>query len=704
MTAAYDYEDSFSRNIGWVTRDEQQILRGKRVAIAGLGGVGGSHLLTLARLGIGAFNLADYDAFEPANFNRQAGAFTSTIGKRKLDVVSGMARDINPEIDVRAFPQGVNAGNVEQFLDGADVYVDGLDFFVLDVRIALFEACERLGIPAVTAAPLGMGAALLCFLPGRMTFDEYFRLKNAPPEERPIRFLLGLSPAMPHRGYLVDPTAVDLAAQRGPSTGIACELCAGVASAQVLKLLLRRGRVPCAPVGMHFDAYRMRLKKTWRPWGNHNPIQRVALAVARRQIRAMGTAAGEGTPEPEHGAADQIPATIRQILELARWAPSGDNQQPWLFEVIDDRRFVVHGHDTREDCVYDLQGHASELAFGMLLETIDLAGTELGFDVTIARRPEAPVEAPLFDVTLRAREAPCARRWSSFIRARSVNRRGLSRRRLTGREKAELEASVGKDHRLVWIEGGRRKRALARLLFRNAGVRMRTPEAHHVHASVIEWNATTSRDRMPDRALGIDAGTRKAMRWAMKSWRRSRFLGRYLGATVVPRLEMDFLPALRCAGHFLLVAKRVPAGIDDYVAAGRAMQRFWLTATRLGLWVQPEYTPLVFSEYVRDGIAFTRAAGPARTARAIDRRLARLLGADHRDLAVFMGRIGEGRPPLGRSIRKPLEELLIGVGADRRVDAGVAPNASAGLARGNDALAAARMNPVEARAGAAARA
>ena len=49
----FDYAQAFSRNIGWVTRDEQQRLRGKRVAIAGLGGVGGVHLLTLARLGVG---------------------------------------------------------------------------------------------------------------------------------------------------------------------------------------------------------------------------------------------------------------------------------------------------------------------------------------------------------------------------------------------------------------------------------------------------------------------------------------------------------------------------------------------------------------------------------------------------------------------------------------------------------------------------
>jgi hypothetical protein len=59
----FAYAPAFDRNIGWVTEWEQQALRAKRVAIAGMGGVGGIHLLSLARLGIGRFSIADLDAF-----------------------------------------------------------------------------------------------------------------------------------------------------------------------------------------------------------------------------------------------------------------------------------------------------------------------------------------------------------------------------------------------------------------------------------------------------------------------------------------------------------------------------------------------------------------------------------------------------------------------------------------------------------------
>ena len=70
----FDYDEAFSRNLGWLTPQEQQRLRGARVAVAGMGGVGGVHVQGLARLGVGALNLTDFDSFELANFNRQAGA------------------------------------------------------------------------------------------------------------------------------------------------------------------------------------------------------------------------------------------------------------------------------------------------------------------------------------------------------------------------------------------------------------------------------------------------------------------------------------------------------------------------------------------------------------------------------------------------------------------------------------------------------
>ena len=156
--------------------------------------------------------------------------------------------------------------------------------FAVKARRLVFERCENKRIPSVTAAPLGMGSAVLTFLPGEMSFEDYFCLEGVSEEEQLVRFLVGLSPSMLQSNYLVYPSAVNFAKKKGPSTPMACEICAGMAATQVLKILLRRGPILAAPWGLHFDAYRNRMKQTWRPWGNRNPLQKVAIAIAKRVL------------------------------------------------------------------------------------------------------------------------------------------------------------------------------------------------------------------------------------------------------------------------------------------------------------------------------------------------------------------------------------------------------------------------------------
>jgi molybdopterin/thiamine biosynthesis adenylyltransferase len=288
MQPAFDYDSAFARNIGWVTQAEQARLRAKRVAIAGMGGVGGVHLLTLVRLGVTRFHIADFDRFGIANFNRQAGAAMSTLEQPKVEVLAAMARDINPDIEIRAFDQGVDGQNIEDFLRGVDIYVDGLDFFAFDAREAMFAACEARRTPAITVAPLGMGAALLNFLPGGMSFEDYFGWRGHNEREKALRFLVGLAPRVLHADYLADASRVDLAARRGPSTIMACQLCAGVAATEALKILLGRGHVWAAPHAIHFDAYRNKRVHTWRPGGHRNPLQRLLMAFVRRRMDRIG--------------------------------------------------------------------------------------------------------------------------------------------------------------------------------------------------------------------------------------------------------------------------------------------------------------------------------------------------------------------------------------------------------------------------------
>lgn len=349
---------------------------------------------------------------------------------------------------------------------------------------------------------------------------------------------------------------------------------------------------------------------------------------------------------------------LAQILDLARWAPSGDNTQVWRFEVVGERQVVVHGFDTRDHVVYDLDGHASQISLGALLETAAVAASGHGWRMQAQRRSAMPDERPTFDLRFEPDASLAPDPLRSAIERRSVQRRRMSTRPLTAVEKAALEASLGDAHEVQWLEGDRRREA-AWLMFHSAKLRLTMPEAFEVHRDVIEWGATHSVDRVPDQALGVGAPTLAMMKFALRSWRRVWFLNTFLAGTWLPRIEMDLLPGLACAAHYAILARRAPVGIDDYVAAGRAMQRFWLTLTSLDLVMQPEVTPVIFARYARQRRGFSKTPGMAGRADDVRRRLVSLLGAQQEPRVVFMGRLGEGPAPVARSIRRPLDELLV---------------------------------------------
>lgn len=273
--AGFAYTEAFSRNLGLLTPVEQERLRQSRVAVAGMGGVGGLHVQALARLGIGRFALADFDQFEIANLNRQVGATLETLGRPKVDVMAEMVRGINPTAEVRRFPDGIDAGNIDEFLEGATAAVDGVDFFNMDARRLLFRQARLRGVPALTAAPAGFGATLHVFMPTGMSFDEYcdFREGMGLPAQL-LQFVLGLAPKRAHAAYF-PPNAVDFAARRAPSVAPGCYLAAALVATEVVNLLLERRAVKAAPYFFQFDPLVQTYKVGRLRSGNRHPLQRL---------------------------------------------------------------------------------------------------------------------------------------------------------------------------------------------------------------------------------------------------------------------------------------------------------------------------------------------------------------------------------------------------------------------------------------------
>jgi len=278
-----DYGTLFKRNLGLVSEAEQEKLRNCRVAVAGLGGVGGIHLVTLARMGIGKFNLADLDTFGEVNMNRQYGANARTVGRPKVQVMAEVVQDINPDVELRLYENGVQPDNVEAFLQDVDAVVDSIDYFSIKARILLYKTARRLGKTVFFSAPLGHSGTLHAFTPQGMSFFDYYNIReDMAPFDQLVAFSVGLTPRGTHWKYM-DLSKVDLNSHAGPSLACACDISAGLLTTEVFAHLLNRRPVQAAPTYIQFDPYRGIYRKGRLFFGGKGPLQSLKRwAVAQK--------------------------------------------------------------------------------------------------------------------------------------------------------------------------------------------------------------------------------------------------------------------------------------------------------------------------------------------------------------------------------------------------------------------------------------
>jgi len=345
-----------------------------------------------------------------------------------------------------------------------------------------------------------------------------------------------------------------------------------------------------------------------------------------------------------------------QVLNIARWAPSGDNSQCWRFELLDDHQFIIYAHDTRNDIVYDLDGHSSHIAHGILLETIEIAASGFGYKVNITSYLSDEVLLK-FKVKLIKDLAIDQSPLFSFIKSRTVQRRNMGTKMLTVKEKAKLESSLPQGFRVTWHETAKQKRSFAWLNFVNAKTRLTMKEAFEVHKNIIDWHQQFSETKIPEQALGIDWLTARLMQWLFKSWSRVQFFNQFFAGTYAPRLQLDFIPGIRCSSHFTISCNKSVINIADYIEAGRVVQRFWLTSESLNLGFQPSYTPLVFSRYLDKKIEFTQDQNVIENAIKSNQLFNELVRDPEK--VVFMGRLGRSKPPKSRSTRLSLDTLIL---------------------------------------------
>jgi molybdopterin/thiamine biosynthesis adenylyltransferase len=166
------YWERVDRNIGWLTFEEQEFIRGTAVGIAGTGGMGGILGPILARNGVGRIVIADNQVFDISNMNRQYAARKDTIGKNKADETAREILRITDDVSVEAYPEGINPNTVAEFVRGKNLVLDEIEFFSPAARILLHEECRKEKVPILNCNTIGFGLRLFYYTHKTMTVEE----------------------------------------------------------------------------------------------------------------------------------------------------------------------------------------------------------------------------------------------------------------------------------------------------------------------------------------------------------------------------------------------------------------------------------------------------------------------------------------------------------------------------------------------------
>lgn len=291
------YHERTDRNIGWITREEQELVRRSTIGIAGCGGMGGQLAEKFLRLGIGEIRIADNEVFDTSNINRQFAATRSTIGKSKAFETARLLRAVSDDFTLVVYPEGIHPQSVDQFLAGCDVVCDEIEFWAAGSRILLHERARMHGISAFCCDTVGFGTRLFFFTPRSatmeecldFTYEEARTLQESMRSKRASRREVLRVMQNVWRGLLTeypeycpeDPVFKNIAASekrlfdegKGPILATNPPMAAGLLADRVLLYLLRNSgvkrtiaEVPEMPGYLYFDAARMEAKIVRERW------------------------------------------------------------------------------------------------------------------------------------------------------------------------------------------------------------------------------------------------------------------------------------------------------------------------------------------------------------------------------------------------------------------------------------------------------
>jgi hypothetical protein len=343
---------------------------------------------------------------------------------------------------------------------------------------------------------------------------------------------------------------------------------------------------------------------------------------------------------------------LDQLLACGAQAPSGDNLQPWIVDVDGDEiRLLVD--TSRDQSLYNFEYRASLIALGAMIENITIAGRHLGVAVqtSVARTPNGLAEARLSLADAQPRYDPLF----DSIGRRCTNRKPYQTRALPAATVAALEACApkgcGGDVRVV--QDRQTMRIVAKAASLNDRLLFEVRPLHDTFYQSMRWTeaeAEASRDGLFVKTLEL--GPIELSFKASRSWAVVRTTN-LLGASRLAPFHSLRTFMKSAAFAFVQMDSTRP---EACVAGGQLAERTWLTATSLGLGVQPMAGMLCLLPYLRSAGSSGISAGAREVIARADSLFRQALPLGSERLPILLLRMGAAPPPTATSLRRELRE------------------------------------------------
>ncbi|APR83156.1 Putative MOLYBDOPTERIN BIOSYNTHESIS PROTEIN MOEY [Minicystis rosea] len=641
-----------SRNRYKIKPDEQDVVATKRIGVIGLS-VGQASAVTLAQEGIGrAYRLADFDRLSLSNMNRLRTS-VDAINVPKVVIAAREMFEIDPYLSIEVWPEGLTEANLDVFLTGGgklDLLVEECDDLFMKVlarerakalRIAVIMDTNERGMMDVERFDLEPERPLLHGLLAGIGAEDVKRLKTRDKVPYMVRILgQDLFSARFVPSLMEIDETIGSWPQLASGVALGAALVTDVARRILLDQFRGSGRYFVDLDELIKDGANVTLAP---PEPLDAPVSPLALEPLSLELP---NARGELSRED-----------IRRIVAHGMQAPSGGNIQPWRFQARGTtlRCFV---DEKRAGVMLDWDWRGTYLAMGAAVENMALAAGAAGIDTAVRPFPEPGNRGVVADVTFSIAGRKEASPLVDFITRRATNRKLGKRVELPAEQREALrEAAAAAGGRLQVVTDPRQLDVIGHIVGSGDRVRFLSKRLHGELMGEVRWTpeeVESTRDGIDLKTLELSRTDLAATRLS-RSWNNILFLREIGGGRALEKSGRDAIEAAS-AVCFLTHPGASPEG---YFRGGRALERVWLTATKLGLAVQPVAGSVYLWTRIEHGGGEGLAPDEIATLRAQRVRFREIFEVPSDVAEVMMFRVAVADPPSARSLRRSVDDVLV---------------------------------------------